>query len=71
MPSVRITSDWGHPGQMEWAGAPPISKRGRIKRSIDIPEEAFTAIEAAIKKGSIEGNVYLKDHSRFNWFLDR
>jgi hypothetical protein len=56
---------------MEWAGAPTISRDGHIERSIEIPEEAFQIIEAGIRKGFTEGNAYLKDRSRFNWFLDR
>jgi hypothetical protein len=71
MPSVRITTDWGHRDRMEWAGAPGIGKDGKIERSIDIPEEAFQGIEAGIRKGFVEGNFYLKDKSRFSWFLDR
>jgi hypothetical protein len=71
MPTVRITTDWGRRDQMEWAGAPAIDKEGRIERSLDIPEEAYQGIEGAIRKGYVEGNVYLKDKSRFSWFLDR
>ena len=71
MPSVRITTDWGHAGRMEWAGAPNIDAANRIERSVDIPEEAFKRIEAAIAGGHIEGEIRLQNASRFHWFLDR
>jgi hypothetical protein len=71
MPTVRIGSDWKHPGKMEWIGAPNINKKGRIKRAMKIPKAAYQGIEAAIAKGHIEGSVYLEDGSRFQWFLDR
>lgn len=71
MSTVRITSDWQHPDQMEWVGAPEIDAKNRIERSFPIPEEAYTRIESAITAGHIEGDVYLADCSRFHWFLDR
>ena len=71
MPSVRISTDWGHSDRMEWAGAPNIDKGNRIERSLPIPEEAYQRIESAIAAGHIEGNIYLEDRSRFHWFLDR
>jgi hypothetical protein len=71
MPSVRISTDWGHANRMEWLGAPKISKENRIERSIDIPEETYMRIESAIAAGHIEGDVHLPDLSRFHWFVDR
>ena len=71
MPSVRISTDWGHADRMQWAGAPNIDKENRIERSLRIPEEAYQRIESAIAAGHIEGNIYLEDRSRFHWFLDR
>jgi hypothetical protein len=71
MPNVRIMSDWGHAGRMEWAGAPLIDARNRIERSVAIPEEAYERIESGIAAGHIEGEIYLKNGSRFKWFLDR
>ena len=71
MPNVRITSDWGHAGRMEWAGAPAIDAENRIERSVAIPEEAYERIESAMAAGHGEGEIYLKNGSRFKWFLDR
>jgi len=71
MPSVRITTDWGHSDRMEWAGAPSIDKENHLERSAGIPEGAYQRIEAAIAAGYGEGDVYLEDRSRFHWFLDR
>jgi hypothetical protein len=71
MPTVRITTDRGHPDRLEWAGAPPIDTRNHLERSLDIPEEAYGRIESAITEGHIEGDVYLRDGSRIHWFLDR
>jgi hypothetical protein len=56
---------------MEWAGAPSIDKRGHIKRSVNMPEEAYKKIETAIAQGHVEGDIYTGDQSRFHWFLDR
>ncbi len=71
MSTVRIVSDWGHAGRMAWVGAPDIDTANHIERSVAMPEEAYQTIEAAIGGGHIEGDVYLKDSSRFHWFLDR
>jgi hypothetical protein len=71
MATVRISGNWRNLNQKEWAGAPKINKKGRIKRSLNIPEEAYQALERDIAKGNIEGTVYLKDGSRFDWFVDR
>lgn len=71
MPMVRITTNWRHPQVMEWVGAPEIDANGRIARTVEVPDEALQKIEAAIAGGNIEGDVYLPDRSRFNWFLDR
>lgn len=71
MPTVRITTNWGHPDHMEWAGAPVIDRKNHLERSLDIPEEAYERIESAITAGHIEGDVYLPEGSRFHWFLDR
>jgi hypothetical protein len=71
MPTVRITTDWGHAGRMEWAGAPRIGPDNQIERSIDIPEEAYARIESAIGGGHLEGEIHLKTGNRFHWFLDR
>jgi len=71
MPTVRISSNWRHPAEMEWCGAPTISKGNHIERSLDIPEAAYQRIESAIAQGHTEGSVYLQDGSRFQWFLDR
>jgi hypothetical protein len=56
---------------MEWAGAPAIDAKNRIERSVAIPEEAYERIESGIAAGHIEGEIYLKNGSRFKWFLDR
>lgn len=71
MSTVRITTNWRHPERMEWVGAPTIDRQGHIERSVEVPEEAIRGIESAISRGNIEGNVYLADHTRFHWFLDR
>lgn len=72
MPTVRISTDWGHRDRMEWIGALKLDKEGHIERSAKIPEESYQRIEAAIAAGYIEGNIYLKeDESRFHFFLDR
>lgn len=71
MPSVRISGNWQNVNRMDWAGAPNVDKAGHIQRSIDIPEEAFVAIEEALKGGVNEGDVFIKDGSRFHWFLDK
>lgn len=71
MPSVRISGNWQNVNRMDWAGAPKVDKAGHIERSIDIPEEAFVAIEEALKGGAPEGDVFIKDGSRFHWFLDK
>jgi hypothetical protein len=71
MPTVRISGNWRKATKKEWAGAPQIDKNGKIDRSIAIPEEAFLAIQNSMQKGGPEGTVYLKDGTRFDWFLDR
>jgi len=71
MASVRITTDWGHAGQMEWAGAPDIDAENHVERTLDIPEEAYQRLETAVAGGHLEGDFFLKDGSRFHWFLDR
>jgi hypothetical protein len=70
MATVRISSDIGHPGKVEWCGAPKISASRQIARTIDLPEEAFTKIEQGITDGCCEGIVSLADQSRVWWFLD-
>ena len=70
MATVRISSDIGHPGRVEWCGAPRISRERQIDRAIPLPEEAFTRIEQGITDGCIEGVVSLTDHSHVWWFLD-
>jgi hypothetical protein len=71
MATIRISGNWRNPNRKEWAGAPSISPEGHIERSLDIPEEAYQALEIAIAKGGNEGTVYLKDGTRFDWFVDR
>jgi hypothetical protein len=72
MPTVRISGNWRNPNKKEWAGAPVLDANGKIERSNAIPEEAFQAIEKAIAKGGgNEGTVFLKDGTRFDWFVDR
>ena len=72
MATFRISGNWRNPNKKEWAGAPNIDTNGWIERSIKIPEEAFLAIEQEIAKGSgNEGTIYLKDGTRFDWFVDR
>jgi hypothetical protein len=71
MPTVRISTNWQHPAEMEWCGAPPIGDDNHIQRTLKIPEQAYQRIEAAIAQGHLEGSVYLPDGSRFQWFLDR
>jgi hypothetical protein len=56
---------------MEWLGAPALEHDGRIERSVALPEEAYQAIEHDIAKGSLEGTTYLKNGTRFTWFVDR
>ena len=45
MPSVRITTDWGHRDRMEWAGAPSISKEGPLV-SRSASRSGFRALSA-------------------------
>ncbi len=71
MATVRISGNWRKIGEMEWAGAPNLDSKGRIERSLDIPEQAYQAIEQAIAHGHIEGSVPLHGGVRFQWFLDR
>ena len=71
MPTVRITTSWGHAERMEWAGATDIDAENHIERSLAIPEEGYKRIESAVIGGHIEGDVYLEDKSRFQCFLDR
>jgi hypothetical protein len=71
MATVRISGNWRNRGKKEWAGAPAVDAQGNIERSIDIPEEAFLAIERELRKGGIEGTVYLQDGTQFTWFVDR
>jgi len=71
MPNVRISTDWQHPGDMQWSGAPLVDADNHVERSLPIPEEAYQRIEAAIAGGHLEGDIFLKDRSRFHWFLDR
>ena len=30
MPTVRITTNQGHPAEMKWAGAPALDSKGRL-----------------------------------------
>jgi hypothetical protein len=71
MPTVRISSNWRNPSKMAWAGAPTLNANGTIERAIDIPEEAFQAIEREIAKGAKEGTVILTNQARFDYFVDR
>jgi hypothetical protein len=71
MASVRITGNWRSPNKMEWGGVAGIDKAGRIERSIQIPEPVYEAMEKAIAKGQIEGEIRLQDGTRFQWLLDR
>jgi hypothetical protein len=71
MATVRITTNWQHPDKMEWIGAVEIDKKGVLKRSAQIPPEAYALIESAIAAGRIEGDVYAAEGARFHWFLDR
>ena len=71
MATVRISGDWRHRGQMEWAGAPAVDPAGHIERLLDIPDVAYELIERGIARGSSEGTVYLPDGTRFDWLLDR
>jgi hypothetical protein len=48
-----------------------VDQTGKIERSLDIPEEAFAAIERDLVKGANEGTVVMPNGVRFNWFLDR
>ena len=70
MATVRISGNWRNPNRKDWAGAPEVDASGRIERSIDIPEEAYQAIEREIARGGGEGTVYLQDGTRFDWLLD-
>jgi hypothetical protein len=71
MATVRISGNWRGKGKMEWAGAPELDKEtGQIDRTIELPEEAFLMIEAAIAKGHREGTIYLKSGVRFDYFVD-
>jgi Protein of unknown function (DUF1572) len=70
MAIVRISGQWRTVNQLEWAGTPKIDSQGHIERSIEIPEEAYQAIEARIANGSKEGALYLQDGRRFDYFLD-
>jgi hypothetical protein len=71
MATVRISGNWRNPNKREWAGAPELDEEGHIERTIDIPEEAYQALEREIARGGSEGIVYLKDGTRFDWFVDR
>jgi hypothetical protein len=71
MATVRISGNWRNRGKKEWAGTPAVDPDGHIERSIAIPEEAYQAIEHELKKGGVEGIIYLEDGTQFNWFLDR
>jgi hypothetical protein len=71
MTTVRISGNWRNPNKKEWAGAPDVDSNGHIARTIDIPEEAYQAIERALTTGNPEGTVYLADGTRFDWFLER
>jgi hypothetical protein len=71
MTTVRISGNWKNPNKREWAGAPAVDRQGHIERSLDIPEEAYQAIERELAKGGPEGTVYLPNGSRFDWYLDR
>jgi hypothetical protein len=71
MASVRISGNWRNPNKMEWCGAPAVDERGRIDRSLNLPEEALQAVEKEIARGGTEGTVYLQNGARVNWFLDR
>lgn len=71
MPTVRISGNWQNVNRMDWAGVANVDKAGHIERSINIPEEAYVAIEQAITGGAPEGDVFIKNGARFHWFLDK
>lgn len=71
MATVRISGNWRNPARMDLAGTLAIDAVGKIERSVDIPEEAFVAIERDVAKGSLEGQTLLPNGTRFNWFVDR
>lgn len=71
MPTVRISGNWRNIHRMDWAGAPNVDKDGHIERSVAIPEEAYQAIEQALTSGAPEGEVFLKNGTKFHWFLDK
>ena len=72
MATVRISGNWRNPNKKDWAGAPEIDDEGHIERSIDIPEEAYRAIERDIARGrASEGVTILPNGTRFEWFVDR
>jgi hypothetical protein len=66
---VRINGSWGGPNGREWAGALAVGRDGHIERGIDLPEEAFQAIERALAGGGSEGTICLADGARFDWAL--
>jgi len=71
MATIRISGNWRNPARMDWAGAPALDSAGKIERSIDIPEEAFAAIERDLAQGASEGTTVLPNGTRFTWFVDR
>lgn len=71
MPEVRISGNWRNVHKMELAGTSILNKNGQLERSLEIPDEAYLALEHAIAKGENEGTVYLLDRTRFDYFVDR
>jgi len=71
MASIRITGNTRNPNKMEWLGAPELDETGQIERSLEIPEEVYLAIERGLAKGEVEGMVYLRDGTHYQWFADR
>ena len=51
MAAVRISGNWRNPNKREWAGAAELGEAGHIERSLDIPDEAYLALQRAIADG--------------------
>ncbi len=71
MVDVRISGNWRNVNKMELAGTTQLDQNGRLQRTLEFPEEAYLALEAAIAKGENEGTVYLPSGTRFDYFVDR
>jgi hypothetical protein len=69
---LALGAGMGSSARITCAGAiGSADAENRIERYVKIPEEAYQRIESAIAGGHIEGEIYLKNGSRFRWFLDR